>query len=136
MLTTPAALHHHAFIVFEHYALILIDVEHGDRAQLRGDTAGLRHCAGIDAVHQRLNDGVVGGIGMIREREAALARAVEGIVAAGRHNPVAPTHGIEVHIHGLTLALVTTASFLVAPEKKNKKGSVFVGYILGPKLDF
>ena len=54
----------------------LVDVEHGDGREVRGAALHRRDEAGVDAVDQRLDDGVVGGVGVVGQREPALALTV------------------------------------------------------------
>lgn len=119
--STPTSLDNHAVVILEHYRLILIQVEHRDGTELGGDAARLGNGAGVDAVDQGLDDGVVGGVGIVWEGEAALARAEERVVAGGSNNPVAPAHRLEVHVHGRTAATVPTAALLAPVDEKQIK---------------
>lgn len=84
---TAAALHHHVLVVFQNHLLVLVQVEEGDGAELRGHAARPRD-VGVDRVDQRLHDGVVGGVHVSVEGEGALAIAVVGGVALGGNDPV------------------------------------------------
>ena len=111
---TPAALNNHLVIVLEHDFVILIQVQHGDGAQLCRNATSRFHNTWIDSVDQGLDYGVVRGIGVIGQGETALARAEEGVKARWRHNPVTPSHSLKVHLHGLALAHVAAAALLVS----------------------
>ena len=70
----------HVVVVFEDDFVVFVNVEHGDGGELGGDAAGARHRSRIDRVDQRLDDGVVGRVQVIRQLERALAVAEVGIV--------------------------------------------------------
>ena len=88
----PASFDDHVFIIFQDDFLVLVQVEHGDGRQLRGDTTGARHGAGVDAVDQGLDDGVVGGVQVVCQREGALSVAVVRVIVGRSHDPVVPTN--------------------------------------------
>lgn len=100
----PAPLHHHLLVVFQDHLVILIQVEHGNGAQLRGHAAGLGD-AGVHRVHQRLHDGVVGGVEVVGQREGTVPVAVKRLVPRGCHDPVVPAHVAEIHIEGMAAAV-------------------------------
>ena len=51
----------------------------------------------LHKVHERLDDGVVGGVHVGVEGEGALAVAVERLVVVGRDDPLLPTEVLEAH---------------------------------------
>ncbi len=95
--SAPAALHHHVLVVFKNYFLILVQVQQRYGTEFRRDAASSGNI-GIDRVDQRLDDGVIGGVQVVRQWKGTLAVAVESMVARRRHDPLVPAHVAEVHI--------------------------------------
>ena len=92
-----AALDHHVPVLLEDDIGRLVKVQDGDARELCGRAAGLGHILRLHEVHQRLDDGVVGGIHVGVEGEGALAVAVERLVAVRRDDPVLPVQVAEAH---------------------------------------
>lgn len=96
--------HHHVLIVFEHHIVRFVHIQHRYRSELRGHAAGLGHRGGVHGVDERLHDGMVCAVQVIRQRERTLALAVEGVVAVWSHDPVTPTDFREVYVQRTSLA--------------------------------
>lgn len=107
-LLTATAFHYHVLVVLEHDLLVLVHVQHGHGRRIRGYTAGLGHCIGIDTVDQSLYHRVVGSIGVIREWKSTLSDTHERVVARGRNDPIVPAHIGKVYKHTLTFTGMTS----------------------------
>ena len=81
LLAATATLHNHVFVVLERDRVELVEVQHGDGREVRRAALHRRDEAGVDPVYERLDDGVVGGVGVVGQGEAALALTVEGAEA-------------------------------------------------------
>lgn len=90
----------------EHHIVVVVVVEHGDWGEADGDAAGLWRAVRVQGVHQGLQDGVVGAVQTLTERERALAVAVIGHVALRSDDPVLPAHIFEVDVEAAGLAHV------------------------------
>ena len=89
LLAATATLHNHVFVVLERDRVELVEVQHGDGREVRRAALHRRDKAWVDPVYERLDDGVVGGVGVVGQGEAALALTVEGAEAGllvGREN--------------------------------------------------
>lgn len=95
---TPALVHHHVLVVAKHHVVVVVVVEHGDGREADGHAARLRRDVRVQGVHQGLQDGVVGAVEALAQRERALAVAVVGQVALRRDDPVLPAHVLEVDV--------------------------------------
>lgn len=95
---------------------MFVQVEHGNGAELGGHAAGLGNVA-VHGIHQCLNNGVVGGVQMIRQGKGTIPVAVVGLVTRGRHYPVIPAHVAKVHVQRVApaVAVAFTSSLLGAP---------------------
>lgn len=82
--------HDHVTVFLEDDVGAVVKIEHGDGIELGGRAAGLGHKVGVHQVHQRLHNGVVGGIHVGIERESALPVAVVGRITLGCDDPVRP----------------------------------------------
>ena len=88
MLMTATGLDDHVPVALENDIGVVVEVEDRDGGELGGGTAGLGHQVGVQEVHQRLHDGVVGGVHVSTQRKGALPVAVERGVAIGSNDPV------------------------------------------------
>lgn len=109
-LPAAAALHHHILVVLQHHSVLRVQIEQGDGAEGGGDTAGPRHCS-VHRVHQSLHHGVAGGVHVVGQRKATLSQAKEGVIAAGRNDPLVPAHFVEIYIQRMTAASVAGKAF-------------------------
>ena len=100
-------------VVFEYDLVVFVDVEHGNGGEFGWDAASSRHGTRIDRVDQRLDDGVIGGVEVIGQRERAIAVAVVGVVAGRRHDPVVPADVAEIDVERMAAAVVAAALALV-----------------------
>jgi len=82
-----AGVDDHVVVLLEDDVERLVVEEQQDARGARGRAAGARHAGRVHDVEQRLHDRVVGGVLRRRQREGALARAVERVVAARRDDP-------------------------------------------------
>ena len=96
--TASASLDDHVVIIFEYDLVILVDVQHGDGRELGGDATGPRNGARIDRMNQRLNDGVIGRVEMIGQRERTIAVTIIGVIARRCHDPVVPADVVKVDV--------------------------------------
>ncbi len=96
-LPAAAALHHHVLVILQNHSVLRVQVEQGDGAEGRGDAAGPGHCY-IHRVYQSLHHGVARGVHVVGQRKATLSQAEEGIIAAGRNDPLVPAHIVEIYI--------------------------------------
>lgn len=105
MSVAATASRHHVIILFQHYILIIIEVEQVDGEELVGDAARrLNAFDQLQGVDDGLDGGVVGRPHVLTQREGAGAFAVVSVVAAGRHNPARPADLLEVDVEGQALA--------------------------------
>lgn len=102
--STAALVHHHVLVVAQHHVIVVVVVEHGDGGEAHGDAAGLRRVLRVQGVHQGLQDGMVGAVQALAEREGALSVAVVGHVALRGDDPVLPAHVFEVDVEAASLA--------------------------------
>lgn len=102
--STPTLIHHHVLVMPQHHVVIVVVVEHGDGGEADRDAAGLRRAMRVEGVHKCLQDGMVGTIEALAEREGALAMTVVCHVALWGNDPVLPAHVLEVDVEaaGLT----------------------------------
>lgn len=61
-LPAAARLHHHLLVLLVDHIIARVDVQDADGSQFGGHAAAGRGGAGVHGVHQRLDDGVVGGL--------------------------------------------------------------------------
>lgn len=85
-------------------------MEQGDGAKGGGDAARTRHCS-IHRVYQSLHHGVTRGVHVVCQGKATLSQAEEGIVAAGRNDPLVPAYIFEIYIQRMTSAFITRKAF-------------------------
>lgn len=76
--------------MLKHHIVIVVVVEHGDRGETDGDAAGLWRVLWIQGMHQGLQDGMVGAVQALTERERTLPVAVVGHEALRGDYPVLP----------------------------------------------
>lgn len=62
----------------KNHIVVVVVVEHGDGGEFDGNAAGLRRSFRVERVHQRLQDGVIGPVQTLAQRERTLAVAVIG----------------------------------------------------------
>ena len=103
-LPAPALLHHHVLVLFVHHVVAWVYVQDADGAEFGGDAAAGRGAVGVHWVHERLYDGVVGGLQVWAEREVAHPLAVVRLVIQGRDDPVVPSQLLEIHVQPLFAA--------------------------------
>lgn len=110
-----ASLHHHLLIVLQHHPVRLVQVQHGNRTELGGNTAGFGN-VGVHRVNQRLYDSVIGGVQVIGQGKRTLAVTVVRLVSRRSHDPVVPAHVAKVHVKRVspTVAVALSASLLGA----------------------
>ena len=65
LLTAATPLRDHVLVVLEGDAAELVEVQHGDGREVRRAALHRRDEARVDAVDERLDDGVVGGVGVV-----------------------------------------------------------------------
>lgn len=99
LLPAPATYNNHLLVVLQYHLVIHVQIKHGYRVELRRHATGFGYGNGGHRVHQRLYDGVVRRVQMVRQREPALPLTVEGVIARWRHDPIAPTDVSEIHVH-------------------------------------
>lgn len=96
--------HRHVLIVLQHHLILIVQIQHRDRIQLRRHAAHFRRHLRLHAVDQRLHHRMIGRIQVVGLRKMTLAVAVERIVAGRRHDPIAPAHIAKVHVQRAPLA--------------------------------
>ena len=89
-LGAAAPVHHHARDLAVDDLLLVVEVQHVDGGHLGGRAAGPGRAARVGVLHQ------VGVRVLLHEHVLALARAVVGLVALGRDDPV-PAERLKVH---------------------------------------
>lgn len=102
--TTSASDYSHVLVVLQDDLVLLVQVEHRDGRELRGDAARLRCQAGVDRVDQRLHDRVIRRVEMVSDGKLTVSVTVVRFVARWRDDPIAPSHVAEVHVEGSPLA--------------------------------
>lgn len=116
-LAAAAAFDHHVLVVLDDDLFAVIDVQNGDGFEAGGDAAGLRDQLWIDGVDEGLDDGVVGGVEVVREVVGAVPLARVGLVPGGGDDPVVPADLGEVHVQ-----LVTSTSVVLLPAALSTSG--------------
>lgn len=109
---TATAQHRHVLVVLQNDLVLLVQVEHGYRAEGGRYAAGLRHQARVRRVDEILDDRVVGRVEVVGQREGTVAVAVEGVVARRRDDPVVPADVREVHVERMP---ATVLAAVLAP---------------------
>lgn len=104
--STPTFVHHHVLVVSQHHVVVVVIVQHGDRGEADGDAARLGRALRVQRVDQSLQDGVVGAVQTLAEREGTLAVAVVGHVPLWSDDPVLPAHVFKVDVEAASLAHV------------------------------
>ena len=87
-----AGLNHHVLVLFENHVGAFIKVQNRYPTELGGGAARLGHVEGGHEVDEGLDDGVVGGVQVVCQREGALSVAVVCVIVGRSHDPVVPTN--------------------------------------------
>lgn len=125
-----AALDNHIFVFLQIHIRVVQVVEHRDGRQPGRCTAGLWHFAGIQQMHQRLHNGMIGGVHVRIQREIAFAGTIERIVAVWRHNPILPFQFLETDMHCVDLATAMVFGRRRVQQRIFEFGLAFVSFPL------
>ena len=96
--TASASLDDHVVIVFKDDLVVLVDVEHRDRRELGGHATCAWNCRWIHRMNQRLHDGVVCCVEVVRQWERTVTVAVVSVVAGRGDDPVIPPDVTEIDV--------------------------------------
>ena len=83
-----ASTDHHVPVLLQNDVGAVIEEQDRDGTQLGGCTARLGNGFRTHQVDQSLNDGVIGGVQIVVEREGAFALTVESSIAVWCYNPI------------------------------------------------
>lgn len=96
--------YHHVLVLLQDDVGVVVKEEHGYGVEFGGGAARLWYILRVHEVHQRLYDGMVGGIHVSIQGEGTLSIAVVGSVAFRGDNPVLPAQLSEANIQLVFLA--------------------------------